>query len=246
MNILSILEISEACEVLFGPEVEASIEFLKYLQPSGLRSAYRKKALETHPDRSEAIRKDKTAMSNRFIEATLAYEKLMPLVGGNRPFRLETGSKKTTCHKKTTERQSGFSHSFSNRNIPKRKLLIGQFLYYSGLISWQTLIDAIVWQRRHRPLIGEIALDWRMLTGKEIQQVLNWKSFSEKFGERAIRLGYLSRFELMALLGKQRRLRYPIGEYFVRQGILHPKDMEIIVEKHHTHNHNMVRGKKRY
>ena len=246
MNILSILEVSEACKVLFGPEVEVSIDFLKYLQPSGLRSAYRKKALETHPDRSETIRKDKAGMNDRFIEAKMAYEKLRPLVEGNTPFRLETRPKKTKHHKKGNGngRQSGFSHSFHNRNIPKRELLIGQFLYYSGLISWQTLIEAIVWQRRHRPLIGNIALSWRMLSVKDVQRILNWKGYNEKFGERAIRLGYLSRFELMALLGKQRGLQYPIGEYFVRQGILRPKDIDFMVARHFAHTKNMAQQKK--
>jgi hypothetical protein len=244
LNILSMFEVSEACKVLFGPEIEASVDFLKYLQPSGLKSAYRKRALETHPDRSGIFQqRNDPAMSDRFIEATLAYNKLKPLVGGNMPFRLENRPVRRRDNGKTHKQKRDFSQPVHSGGIPRRKLLIGQFLYYSGLISWQTLVDAIVWQRRQRPRIGEIALEWKMLTDMDIQRILRWKSLNEKFGERAVLLGYLNRFELMALLGKQRSLKYPIGEYFVRHKILGANDMELMVRKHRTHNLEVDRKK---
>ena len=230
---LSMFEVSEACRVLFGPEVEASVDFLKYLQPEGLRSAYRRKALETHPDRSNAFQKDERRMNDRFIEATIAYHKLKPLVGGHTPFQPEK------------RRRENFSDPVNPKNIPKRKLLIGQFLYYSGLISWQTLIDAIVWQRRQRPRIGDIALEWKMLSKMDVQRILQWKGLNEKFGERAVLLGYLNRFELMALLGKQRNLKYPIGEYFVQHKIIRVADMEFMVERHQAHNKKIAHKKMR-
>jgi len=237
-------EVSEACKVLFGPEVEASVDFLKYLQPEGLKSAYRKKAFETHPDCSNAFQKEERYINDPFIEATLAYKKLLPLVGGNTPFQLEGRPKKSGYYQKTTQRKKDFSQPAYSRSIPNRKLLIGQFLYYSGLISWQTLVDAIVWQRRQRPRIGEIALEWRMLTDMDVKRILRWKGLNEKFGERAVLLGYISRFELMALLGKQRTLKYPIGEYFVRHKILHTRDIEFMVERHRTHNEKIARKRR--
>ncbi len=44
-------ELFNACRVLFGSETQVTRGFLEYLQVSGIKSAYRKKALETHPDR---------------------------------------------------------------------------------------------------------------------------------------------------------------------------------------------------
>ena len=32
--------------------IDVSVEFLRYLKPSGVKAAYRKRALETHPDRA--------------------------------------------------------------------------------------------------------------------------------------------------------------------------------------------------
>ena len=43
-------ELFNACRVLFGTDMQVSRNFLEYLQLSGIKTAYRKKALETHPD----------------------------------------------------------------------------------------------------------------------------------------------------------------------------------------------------
>jgi len=43
-------ELFDSCRVLFGAEVQVTRSFLEYLQRPGIKSAYRQKALETHPD----------------------------------------------------------------------------------------------------------------------------------------------------------------------------------------------------
>ena len=83
MTVLSMTEVSKACGILFGPQVEVSLDFLKYLEPSGLKSAYRKKALETHPDRARIIGKDETKMTELFRETTFAYNKLISVIKSN-------------------------------------------------------------------------------------------------------------------------------------------------------------------
>ena len=45
-------ELFHSCEIIFGQELSISREFLDYLQLSGIKSAYRKRAMETHPDRA--------------------------------------------------------------------------------------------------------------------------------------------------------------------------------------------------
>ena len=154
MIALSIPEVFDACSLLFGPQVEVSLDFLKYLEPSGLKSAYRKKALETHPDRAKALGRDEAKMNECFREATLAYEKLIPIVGNRGAvFPQRQPSAKINNEKDVVRRRAkrDFSDLFHAKEIPKRELLLGQFLYYSGLISWNTLIKSVTWQRTTAP-----------------------------------------------------------------------------------------------
>ena len=56
--------------------------------------------------------------------------------------------------------------------LPHRRLLLGEFLFYSGLINWDSLIKAIVWQRRQRttfqPLMSKGLRDKESDTVKRI------------------------------------------------------------------------------
>jgi hypothetical protein len=114
--------------------------------------------------------------------------------------------------------------------------MIGQFLYYSGLISWRTLIEAICWQWRQRPPIGKIAIAWGLISSQDVIRILTVRNLNEKFGECALRIGYISNFELLALVGKQRQLQRPLGEYFIISGILSTTDIMSMADKQQLHN----------
>nr|MBF0223802.1 DnaJ domain-containing protein [Desulfobulbaceae bacterium] len=43
-------ELMRSCQILFGSDKNITRSFLEYIQLSGIKSAYRKKAFETHPD----------------------------------------------------------------------------------------------------------------------------------------------------------------------------------------------------
>jgi hypothetical protein len=47
--------------------------------------------------------------------------------------------------------------------MPKRHLLFGEFLYYSGAVSWNAFIKSIMWQRMQRPQVSTILLHQRFL-----------------------------------------------------------------------------------
>jgi len=242
---LSTAELQDACKVLFGSQINVSFNFLKYLQPSGLRAAYLKKAFKTHPDRAKTLGKDEAKLNKLFKEVTLAYEKLNLIIREGETALLKNKpdsryKKRNTSSRHKTNR--GSSDYYYTGTIPKRELLIGRFLFYSGLTSWHSLIQAIIWQWRQRPLIGQIALEWGMLSSHDIQMILKGRNFREKFGEYAVREGYLSTFKLMALLGKQRGFHHLIGEYFVKQGIILDRDMDKMVEWQWTHNETIAWG----
>jgi hypothetical protein len=91
-----------------------------------------------------------------------------------------------------------------------------------------------------RPPIRQIALKWGILSEHDIQAILKQRSlernFHKRFGEYAWRKGYITSYELLALLGKQRMLHRPIGEYFIEKRILPADNMDRMIEKLRIHN----------
>ena len=242
---ISTAEIFDACSLLFGSQINISLDFVKYLQPSGVKAAYWQKALETHPDRAKSLGKDEAEMNECFKKITAAYETLNSIVASGNSI-LSTPKKSarpaSPKNKKQPPRPSSKAQKsgdmFYRGNLPSRKLLFGQYAYYTGAVSWRTMIKAIIWQRKQRPLIGSIATKWGMLTDENIQSILSSKQFLEKFGECAIREGYLSSYALMALLGKQRKLQKPMGHYLVKNRILRPETILRLVKQQQRHNKN--------
>jgi hypothetical protein len=236
-------ELFDACGVLFGPEVEVSIDFLKYLQPSGIKDAYRCQAFKTHPDRAAALGQDEEFLNDRFKTLTQAYERLIAAIKGDGRVLMQQSKpqppKRRPEYGKPPKKPNpypGNDHFYSNKgNVPERKLLIGQYLYYSGYISWNTLIEVIVRQRRERPLIGQLAVNWGLIDSDQLQYILANRKFSEKFGDYAVRNKYFTQRNLLALLYKQKKLQRPIGHYLLQYGF-RPDVLERLVKKQKIHN----------
>ena len=121
--------------------------------------------------------------------------------------------------------------------------MFGQYLYYSGIISWRTLIDAITWQRMQRPRIGQIAMGWGLLTSHDVKTILSERTLNERFGECALRIGYITSFQHIALIGRQRKLQRPIGEYFVMSGHLSGGQLLHLLNRHRMHNRSVTFGR---
>ena len=258
----------EACIVLFGPQVQVSYDFLRYLRPSGVKAAYHQRAFESHPDRARGMGLDEAVLTERFKAINSAYEQLRSVVtedgytGADRiadPFgasasewdhsasNMGSENRKHRSERRRNKQNSGFASDFTDDDhyytgeIPKVALVLGRFMYYSGMISWKTLLNAIIWHRKNSPPLGRIAQEWGYLTSEEITRILAHKINGEKFGEIATRLGLLTPLQLLAILGKQRNLKQPFGEYFIKNGIYRPVTLEEIVVRQKEHNRNIAR-----
>ncbi|MEE9913370.1 MAG: DnaJ domain-containing protein [Deltaproteobacteria bacterium] len=235
-------DLFKACESLFGTDIDVSVEFLRYLKPSGVKAAYRKKAMETHPDRAVVMDGKADFMADRFKEISLAYQMLQEFLSA--PWKYSLTEKGTLYQRKQPPVRPAARRSTASPKVeplyagrmPQRRLLFGQYLYYSGQISLSTLIKAIVWQRLQRPSVGAIAVSWGWLEGADILDILRSRKYGEKFGECALRQGLLSRHQLTRLLEKQKMVQPPIGKYFIEQNILTSAQVFKLIVEMKVHN----------
>ncbi|MFC1523875.1 DnaJ family molecular chaperone [Thermodesulfobacteriota bacterium] len=267
-------ELYRSCKILFGLETDFSREFLEYLQLSGIKSAYRQRARETHPDMAaphgELAQRVNTVRFNLVQEA---YDNLRHYLSARdngfrfqtlyRPVRAHRGPRSartrpsaatgntgkgsartswtrkrnfTAFHTGRQHRKAAAHEALYTGTMPKRPLLLGHYLYYSGLISFRTIIQALVWQRTKRPRIGELGVRLGWLSNDDIQSILQHRTFNRPFGKSAVDLGMLTRAQLKALLYHQKCLQKKIGEFFLEHNILTPSQLNHLIQKHRRHN----------
>lgn len=247
-------ELFRACKVLFGPGLDICRDFLFYVQKSGVKSAYRKRAMQTHPD-TAAFNSDGSQVDTAelFIETNWAYEKLLGFIkrrdDGHGPGISFSGERGTPHARVFKRRRNGhnqqppkdhFRHwsagSFYRGTVPKRRLMLGQYLFYSGAISWEALIKAIVWQRHQRPRIGDIARDLGLVGDAEMEGIASGRVLGEQTGEAMVRHGALDDRQLAALISAQRRMQRPFGEYFVSNRLLSREQLDRHMKGFFKHN----------
>ncbi|MEW6595368.1 MAG: J domain-containing protein [Thermodesulfobacteriota bacterium] len=270
-------ELHRACEIIFGPELAVTREFLEYLQPSGVKSAYRKRAMETHPDRFAADLMLQRQSTDLFHAVQHSYEHLLqfltareqgfrlPHRAAPRPAAWRSATASAAANRQTHNgtrphagagfRSQAAGHDRPKNNnpfrqqttswnteeryrgpLPNRRLLLGHFLYYSGVASWRMVVQALIWQRTQRPRLGELGQRFGLLQEDEIRQILRSKALLEPFGVSAVALGYLTETQLQVLIHHQKRLQRKFGEYFVENGILQPDHFARLLRQYHDHN----------
>lgn len=237
----------DACRTLFGKEVNLSRDFLDYLQPSGAKVAFRNQAKAHHPDAhassSSLVRRQQT---ERFREIRQAYDLITDFLDKRHHPRQKTANRKpsqTTSHwgkGSTYQRKQQKPHS-SSAKIPAIPLEFGMFTYYQGKVTYQQLIEALVWQRRQRPTLGALAQKWGWLSEGKVSQVLKHRGQALRFGKKAIELGYLNSHQVDTLLQYQRSLQVRLGQYFIGKGLLTVEEADLISQHLKSHNKQLSR-----
>lgn len=248
-------EIYRACSILFGPDVDINPDFLTYLQPSGVKSAYRRQAMETHPDRQDQRDKQLWEKSaERFMNANWAYRQLLDYMQKREFLNIGTfkssppsarSAASTVSPNVPPRRDRGNGSGRNGRGpgeiyyrgkIPEFQLLFGQYLFYGGHVSWESLVRAIIWQRKQRPRIGELARQWGWLTEEQLLHAWRNREYGEHIGEAAIRMKYLEEIQLRTLLYRQRKMQRPFGRFFVEENLLTEIGLEQILDSFREHN----------
>lgn len=242
-------ELLDACRVLFSTELQINRDFLYYIQPCGVKSAYRQKAKETHPDRFiGAAPEECERRTELFRDVSQAYQlldafssaekkKIWSPADWNAGFNQHRPSTPNPTYSNPRDTRSNpFETDESPFSLPKRHLETGLYLYYRGVISYAEMIEALVWQRRQRPIIGTLAERWGWLKAYDVQAINRMSGRRGRFGARAVDLGYLTQFQVQVLLRHQRQLQKRFGQYFVEQGMLSVAEIEAYIREQKQHN----------
>jgi len=227
----------DACQLLFGQSVKVDRDFLLYLQPGGARAAYRRKAKELHPDLAPSGAEQLPRRSEMFHQVVEAYELLGEF------FRLKErglwnphASTYAVAHKKTPPSNKRGGGHYHRGPIPDITLSIGRYCYFRGIVPYQAIVEALTWQRRQRPLIGDLARRWGWLDDEALTTISRSNTIQGLFGERAVHLGLLKPFQVQTLINYQRSRQKRLGQYFVEQVYVTPLDMEQLVKDLNQHN----------
>ena len=233
-------KITSALQILYGEDVLHSSALVKSLQPDILKTAFRQRALELHPDRAIIHGRSVDEMSEEFKNVHLAYELLRDLPV--RPMQ-ETAFTSDLSSPTGRPQPTESNEHYWEADVPQTPMLFGQFLYYAGLITLDTLESAIRWQRRQRPSFGKIARMWNYMSEMEIRDTIASKGECEKIGESALRSGHMTLFQRNTILGFQRYLQRPIGLFFQEIGILKEGEITYLVHLMKKHNARVARMK---
>jgi hypothetical protein len=246
----------DACALLLGPGARREgPAFLSTLDTAAVRRAWRSVAMATHPDAVRPGGRGAAADGRRFIEASRAYELLMAFLLSRAPGRSRAAARKpapaaarpradgpTPKKEADSRRKAGAGPLFYHGPLPRRPLRLAEYLYYSGRISWQSLVSSLVWQHAARPRFGELARELRSITGPELVRILGSRLKGEQTGETAKRLRLLSEEQVERILRLQRLRQKRIGRYFVEKESMPDRDLSAILVELNRHNARLGSG----
>lgn len=223
-------ELLSDCRILFGPEVVVDRDFLWYLQPEGAKSAYRRRARESHPDaHPDACSEQMRQLQQQFVQVADAYRRLSsflvqrpgpsPLITDASVRQNGQGVAATAGGTANCEWSTPYERLYGGQ-VPMIRLRIGRYLYFRGVVSFQAVLEALAWQRAQRPALGALARSWGWLDDDDVQCIVRTTAVRGRFGERAVQLGLLAPWQCRELLQGQRLRQERLGRFFVmRHGL---------------------------
>ncbi|HEX9078284.1 MAG TPA: hypothetical protein VF795_01770, partial [Desulfuromonadaceae bacterium] len=211
-----------ACRILF-PTAEIDREFLRYIQPEGLRNAYRDRVWQCHPDAAGPDSGGQAVRTELFRRSVEAYKLLSAYLKTRKPvlplrYPQKSASTPVVPRIEVVGRVEG--EQYYDGPMPTMELKIGLYLYYKGVVSYQAVVRALMWQRDLRPPLGDFARRWGWLSEEDVAAVLKATHIVGSFGERAVALGLLTQSQLNIILLHQRSLQQQIGRHFVANSLL--------------------------
>ena len=224
-------ELYYSCRLIFGKDLKVSPDFLQYLQLSGIKKAYRKKALEFHPDRGFCQTLTlQQSMANQFIDVHQAYEKLLAyLEARDKEPEFNISFRSSSIRKDKDEVKKTYQNSTANTNRFYQKKANGSQLKNNNGGQQKTSfhgppLDPKSLYRGSLPncqlLFGRYLYYSGLINLHTIGQALVWqRSQRPCFGEIGRRMGLMDEQDTFKIL-RQKKDRQLFGELALRLGIL--------------------------
>jgi hypothetical protein len=236
-------EALRAGRVLFGPSfAEASLS--SGIWRRDLKRAFRRRAMETHPDRARALGRAERDLAREFALVRAAYGVLSAL--GDLPPRAAARpaapppSPRAPPPSRDARARAREARPARAGPLPARRLRLAEFLYYSGRVPWTAFVRSVAWQRGQRPALGRIAVEMGFLSQAEVLALLATRraegAAAVPIGAYAVGRGALTAFQRLAALGRQARLQRPIGAFFVETGMLRAEELDALHGAMARHN----------
>ena len=110
---------------------------------------------------------------------------------------------------------------------------LGQFLVSQGHVTRSQLEAALDFQEANNLPLGALALSKGLLSERQLLLVhAQHLSSEERFGEVAVKRGFLTRHQLDELLREQKEARVLIGDALVRDGAIDSETLAVAVEQY--------------
>ena len=253
-----------SCEILFGSELTISGEFLDYLQLGGLKTAYRKRALETHPDR-QIVKVARSRGWDSFHRVQEAYENLLDFLNS----REKAGGRAYSCPPEApafapergspaSPRDTGRTSGHSPRQRPFARRTIKPIIlpHEAGRGALYTNTDSLYrGPLPQRPLLFGHFLYYSGLSNwRTIARILIWQRIERpRLGELGRRNGIFSQEDIARILrskvppqpfGQTARLLGMVTDFQLQalvsqQRRLQKKFGTILVEKNLVNNNEL-------
>jgi hypothetical protein len=114
------------------------------------------------------------------------------------------------------------------------------YLVDNGVLSCEEYYEASKLQQHSRPQLGALAIEARRLTVKQVFAVLSLQCDepNTRFGELAVRLGYLTDDDISHLLAEQERRATPLLDVLVENDFLSAE----LAEQHYAEYRRCLQG----
>ncbi len=243
---LSWSQVVRAGTVLFGASFGESADDGAWREE--LKRAYRRRVLESHPDRAQVLGRSEQELVDEFRQVQEAFSLLEQLRDAPLPPRPRArpptppvvhvrvppvvhvrvaAEPSPERVRRDATRSAGVEARARRRTdlpLPDRKLRLAEYLYYLGIVRSADVGAAVAWQRAQRPPVGRIAERFGYLQPSEVARILKdrlrQRDAHAPFATFAVAEGWLTPFQRLVLLGHQRRLQQPIGAWFVERGLV--------------------------